>query len=341
MRLAQVGLGEWGRSWAQDVLPQVADARMVAWVDADPDALALARTELDLAPEHCFTSLEQACKATDIDGVIGVVALTGHEAVARSCLALGKHLLLEKPFVLSADTAAALSGAAASAGTVLHVSQNYRFYPAVQEARRLVREGALGIPLSVDIEFARYAPAIGYRYYDIEHPLLADMSIHHLDLIRLILGSEPVEVSCWTWNPPGSPFTHDPAGIARIRMANGAVVSYRGSWLSRSPDTPWAGSWRIECEHGLIRFTSRSGADTSLDADRLWIRRLGKGEKAQRLPAMAPFGRAAALRAFLDNSVGSGAIDGAATAQDNVHTIRFMETMIRSAAAGGEALALT
>ena len=340
MRLAQVGLGEWGQNWAQDVLPQVADAEMVAWVDTDPKTLAAARAKLGLPPDHCFTSLEQACAATDIDGVIGVVALTGHEPVARTCLGLGKHLLLEKPFVPTAETAAELARAARSAGIVLHVSQNYRFYPAVQAARGMIRDGSLGKPLSVDIEFARHAPSIGYRYWDIEDPLLSDMSIHHLDLMRLILGCEPAEVSCWTWNPPGSPFVHDPIGMARIRMTNGAVVCYRGSWLSRLPDTPWAGVWRIECEDGLIRFTSRSGADASLDADTLSVSRLGGQEKAMPLPAMDPFGRAAALRGFLDAVAKPDAVDGAATAEDNVHTIRFMEAIIRSAAEAGKTIAV-
>lgn len=340
MRLAQVGLGEWGRNWAQEVLPQIAEAEMVAWVDADPDALSAARAELGLPSDRCFTALDQACQATDIDAVIGVVALTGHEAVARICLDRGKPLLLEKPFVPTAETAADLARAAHAAGIVLHVSQNYRFYPAVEAARRMLREGTLGKPLSVDIEFARHAPSMGYRYWDIEHPLLADMSIHHLDLMRLVLDCEPAELSCWTWNPPGSPFVHDPVGMARIRMTNGAVVCYRGSWLSRLPDTPWAGLWRIECEGGLIRFTSRSGADASLDADRLSVARLGKPEKAVRLPPMDPFGRAAALRAFLDAVAGRGAANGAATAQDNVHTIRFMEAMIRSASVAGKTVAL-
>ena len=340
MRLAQVGLGEWGQNWAQDVLPQIADAEIVAWVDANPKTLASARAKLGLPREHCFTSLEEAAAATDIHGVIGVVALTGHEPVARTCLSLGKHLLLEKPFVPSAETADELARAAKAAGIVLHVSQNYRFYPAVQAARRMIREGTLGKPLSVDIEFARHAPSIGYRYWDIEDPLLSDMSIHHLDLMRLVLDSEPAEVSCWTWNPPGSPFVHDPVGMARIRMTNGAVVCYRGSWLSRLPDTPWAGLWRIECEEGLIRFTSRSGADASLDADRLWVQRLGQPESPQRLPSIDPFGRAAALRNFLDAAAGTGVTDGVATAEDNVATIRFMEAVIRSAADGGRTIPL-
>ncbi len=340
MRLAHVGLGEWGLNWAQDVLPQITDAKVVAWVDAHPKTLATAQVKLGLPPGQCFPSLEQACKATAIDGVIGVVALTGHETVARTCLDLGKHLLLEKPFVPSAEIAADLARAAKAAGIVLHVSQNYRYYPAVQAARQMVRDGTLGKPLSVDIEFARHAPSLGYRYWDIEHPLLSDMSIHHLDLMRLVLGSEPAEVSCWTWNPPGSPFVNDPVGMARIRMTNGAVVCYRGSWLSRLPDTPWAGVWRIECEDGLIRFTSRSGADSSLDADALSVTRQGKAEEAIPLPSMDPFGRAAALRAFLDAIAARGAVDGAATAEDNVRTIRFMEAMIQSAAEDGKAIAV-
>jgi predicted dehydrogenase len=34
------------------------------------------------------------------------------------------------------------------------------------------------------------------------------------------------------------------------------VVSYRGSWVSAGPVTPWAGEWRLEFEHGEITWTS-------------------------------------------------------------------------------------
>ena len=81
------------------------------------------------------------------------------------------------------------------------------------------------------------------------------MAIHHFDALRFVLGDEPVEVSCQSWTEPESPFKGRPAAIAAIRMAEGTVVSYRGSWISRGPTTPYGGYWRLD---GTARARSRS-----------------------------------------------------------------------------------
>ena len=162
------------------------------------------------------------------------------------------------------------------------------------KARDLLRQNRLGGVIAADIEFNRYMPE--HRYRTIKDPLLADMLIHQFDMIRFVLGMEPEEVVCWSWNPPGSPFAHDAAAAAMIRMAGGAVVTLRGSWLSREASTNWAGSWRIECADGVIRFSSRSGADTDLAGDHVALRRLGaERDEDVALDPMPLFGRTASI----------------------------------------------
>jgi len=224
---------------------------------------------------------------------------------------------------------------------VLNVSQNYRFYPAVTEARALVARGEVGPLLAADIEFHQYASDTGYRYYALPDPLLGDMFIHLFDLIRLVLGQEPVEVACWTWNPPGSPFTHDPSGVVLIRLADGAVVTLRGSWLSREPRTAWAGSWRIQCDGGVVGFTSRSSGDRSFDAERVSLRRLGEKERPVALDPMSLYGRYGTLDAFARMVQGGAPSPLVSTAADNVKSLALMEAAIRSAASGGEVVQLS
>jgi predicted dehydrogenase len=163
------------------------------------------------------------------------------------------------------------------------VSQNYRHYPASIAAANLVASGALGRPLEVAVDFRRNALVEGYRYWDIPDPLLADMSIHHFDLMRFALGLEPVEVSCRTWNhADGSPFRADPCGAATILFDGGVVVSYRGSWLSRAPVTTGAatGRWilrRARCPGpaAAARRSGRrpSGSPRTASTARPWRRR--------------------------------------------------------------------
>lgn len=152
--------------------------------------------------------------------------------------------------------------------------------------------------VAVAIDLRRDAVAEGHRDLDIPDPLLADMAIHHVDLLRFVLGREPLEVIARSWNPVGSPFRHDASAVLVAIFEGGLVASWRGSWLSRGPATPWAGEWVIEAEAGQIEWTCRGNAGARLAADRLAIRRPGGTAEPQTL-APVPFAdRAGTVAAF-------------------------------------------
>jgi predicted dehydrogenase len=46
LRLLQIGMGGWGRSWAEGVVPKLKTVKAAGWVDANPDALETARNAL-------------------------------------------------------------------------------------------------------------------------------------------------------------------------------------------------------------------------------------------------------------------------------------------------------
>src|SRR5260370_7589639 len=83
------------------------------------------------------------------------------------------------------------------------------------------------------------------------------MAIHHFDLRRAVLGQEPSQISCQAWNPPWSKFVDPASAAATITFDGGAVVNYRGSWVSPAPRTSWSAEWHIECTKGEIVCTSR------------------------------------------------------------------------------------
>lgn len=261
LRMIHVGLGQWGRSWIRDIVSLNTDIELVAYVDISPEILALAQKELGITAECCFTSLEQALASTEADAVLIATNLGGHVAAAQIGLQAGKHLLVEKPFAPSLEEAQHIVAIAEQHKCVLMVSQNYRYYPAIQTAQMLIREHVLGKVGCVHLEFRRDAnniPAGGSNFYKLWQPLLADMSIHHFDLMRFLLGQEPVCVTCQTWNPPWSNFVESAEGAAIIAFDGGTIVHYHASWVSRSSQTNWAGKWRIECEKGEIVVTDGS-----------------------------------------------------------------------------------
>lgn len=333
LRIVQAGMGGWGRDWAKSVVGPSDEVTTVAYVDADRETLELAREKLALPEEVCFDNLAEALHSSKADAVLVTANLPGHIPLTREALTAGKHVLLEKPFAPSLAEAEEVVALARERDLILMISQNYRFFPAVRAVRDFVNGGTLGKVGVVSVDFRKYAnaaPKEGNRHYDLFHPLLADMSIHHFDLMRAVLGQEPVEVTCHAWNPEWSNFQSPAAAFATIVFDGGAVVSYRGSWVSPGPQTNWAGDWHMECAKGEIAWTSRD--NTGASVDRVTVKALGKRATRLELPMDMKLDRAGTLHAFAQ-AVESRKQPESSGA-DNLGSVALMYSTIEAATTG-------
>ena len=271
--------------------------------------------------------------------MLAPVILPAHAPVIEAAARAGKHVLIEKPFAPDVAEAARLTKLAADAGIILHVSQNYRFYPAPMTAYRLLNERHLGEVLSVDIEFNKYIGETPYT--DVPDILLVDMAIHHWDMLRMMVPGLPETAAFWTRNPPGSPFLADAAATGMIKFGGGVAATYRGNQLSRDAETNWAGNWRIECEDGVISFISRArGEERSTKDDRLTVAKAGGSPVDWPLDTVEHFGRAGTLNAFAQAVQGKPVPDFVATATDNQGTIALMAAIVQSSRQGGRPTAV-
>jgi predicted dehydrogenase len=323
-------MGAWGRDWARLVIPEVREVELVACVDSDASALALLRDQTPIAKKRCFASLDAALNAFQADAVLNTTTLSGHVPITTAALDAGLHVLVEKPFTETLDCAQELVELAAARRLTLMVSQNYRFFPAVRTVARLVQEGALGDLHEVSIDFRRNDPAPPNpkrRHHADAHPLLVDMSIHHFDLLRLIVATAPIAVSCEAWNPTWSGYVGPPVGTASIRFEGDVMVTYRGSWISAAPETAWAGEWSMEFERGNLFWTSR-GEDNMLQDQVTLSPRRGPAREIA-LPALRHIDRAGALAEFAASL--RAAREPETSGRDNLGTIALMSAAVRSA----------
>jgi predicted dehydrogenase len=294
-------MGNWGRDWASTVLPQVPGAQVVGYVDDRSSALAEVRRAKIADVDNCHDSFEAALQHRDADAVLVTTDLTSHVSVVRAALQAGKHVLVEKPLAPSMAEATEVVELAEERGLRLMVSQNYRFFPAVRAAQRLVRDGTLGKVLHVDLDFRRFSPPLsatptGHRTW--AQPLLVDMSIHHFDLLRAVLGRDPTSIHCRTWNPSWAGFRDPPEGTATIAFGDDLSVSYRGSWVCPDRRTLWAGEWRMEFEQGEVWWTSRGDQSTGLE-DAVWAFDHHAERRDLALPEVPLVDRAGSLEAFV------------------------------------------
>src|SRR5437773_1055664 len=298
LRVLQVGLGDWGRDWAWRVNPTVDDVEIVGYVDSNPSALKVLDKRLPGTREKSFPSLADAIAATRPDALLVTTTIAGHAPLVRAGLESSLHVLVEKPFTETLAKAEELVALADAKRLVLMVSQNYRFFPAARAAAHLVREGSLGGLYAIGIEFRRdYSspPMPRFRLHSDSQPLLVDMSIHHFDLLRLVFAGEPDRVFFVTANAGQRGFAGPPTTTAAIQFGD-SLVSYRGSWLSAGPKTPWAGEWNMEFERGNLRWTSRG--DSGILHDKVVVTpRRGKRRVLQ-LPGTVRVARAGTLTEF-------------------------------------------
>jgi predicted dehydrogenase len=231
------------------VVREAPGVELAAIVDPDQSALGQA----DAIPG--YASLDVALAAVECDAVLVASPPQTHDAVAKTALEAGKHVLCEKPLATSLEDALDLVGTADRAKRLIVVSQNYRYNAPFRAVRRVLEEGHLGDLASISIRCMRdtrtlFAPD-DFRYLMV-HPYVLDMSIHHFDLIRAATGREVRGVFARSWRVPDSPFVHHPAVVAVLDLDGGVPVVYEGDWTTRGPETSWNGEWEVVGERGRL-----------------------------------------------------------------------------------------
>lgn len=321
MRFIAAGLGNFGIHWATTIARNES-TQLAAVVEPDPERRLWAAAQLGLTPERCFAGIDDALANVDCDAVLVITTPETHLAVATAALRSGKHVLTEKPLTPTLAEARAAIAEADRAGCVLMVSQNYRFRPQARTIRALVAAGEIGEIVSASLHCQRdwrtaYEPG-NYRY-QMRHPWIIDMSIHHFDLMRALTGLEVRSIAATSWRVPDSPFVHHPAAAAQVIFANGAPLVYEASGATYRPLTSWNGDWEIVGERGRIIWTG--GVD---DPERgvFHIQRWGEPLREVAVDHSGPQGRDLVLSLFWE-AIASGT-EPETSARDNIKSLALV-----------------
>ena len=119
-----------------------------------------------------------------------------HKPWTIKALQAGKHVLVEKPFALSADEAQEMVGASVEKGLVLMEGFNYRYHSRIQKVLEIIRKEDLGklrflhcsfsFPMENPDDF-RLVPSLGGG-------AMYDLGCYCVDFQRLVVGREPESV---------------------------------------------------------------------------------------------------------------------------------------------------
>jgi len=257
VRFIQVGVGGFGRRWAE-ALAGSDEAEVVALVDTSEKALAACREKHGYPEGICHQALESALEEVEADALVCVVPPQLHRRISCAAMEAGLDVITEKPMAGSIQDCRAMLECAERTGRTCAVSQNYRYRPETWTMAELVRRGEIGAVGQVRLDFFMGVDFGGGFRHEMDYPLLVDMSIHHFDLIRFITGLDALGAAGWSWNPPWSNYRGDASCSVLFEMTGGARALYSGSWCSKGRFGDWNGNWHIEGELGTI---TSSGGD--------------------------------------------------------------------------------
>src|SRR5262249_44806452 len=144
---ALVGFGVRGRQWAR-VIRDDQEAELSAVIDPDEGARRM-------APAPTWPTLDAALGQVAVDAVIIASPPAFHAADALPAMEGGLRLLCENPLPDSPAAAPLLATASERTGVPLLVGMNFRYVPATQVYRRIVRSAELGEPLFAQFTYVR------------------------------------------------------------------------------------------------------------------------------------------------------------------------------------------
>ena len=192
MKVGIIGAGLMGEKRARAIAGL--DGRSVGAVfDVDQDRAAALAGQFGGSVE---LSAEALVERPDLDAVVLAVPHHLTRDLAVAAFDAGKHVFCEKPVGRVTAECDAIVAASERAGRVLGVGFNYRHYPGVERAKRLIGDGAIGEPTHLRFVLG-HAGRPGYeREWKTSKAqcgggALLDPGIHVIDLVRFLLG--PIE----------------------------------------------------------------------------------------------------------------------------------------------------
>jgi len=150
---------------------------------------------------QAYASLEELAADASVQVVHLCTPNNEHFQEASQLLRAGKDVLCEKPLTLDSRESAALVSLAKETGRVGGVAYNMRYYPLCQEARAMIRKGAIGQVRLVHGSFLQdwllFPTDWNWRLeakLGGELRAVSDIGTHWLDLMTWMTGSKVAEL---------------------------------------------------------------------------------------------------------------------------------------------------
>ena len=215
----------------------------------------------ELAGYPVETNLNEALKKYKPDAVIISNPTALHLDIAIPSANAGCSILIEKPISNSLDQIDQLESALAKGGGQLLVGFQFRFHPTLQKAAQLLKENAIGKPLSFHAHWGEYLPD-WHPWEDFKQSYAARSDLgggviftltHPLDYLRMLLGEVDL---LWAFTGASNLGleVEDTAEIG-LKLKSGALGSVHLDYNQQPPSH----RWEIVGSNGTMKWDNASG----------------------------------------------------------------------------------
>jgi predicted dehydrogenase len=225
MKLAILGLGSIGRRHLQNF--QAVGVDVLTGYDAAPAQRESAAAQFPFlrvaaTPEAALESADGAVICTPPDS---------HIALGRLAAERGAHLMVEKPFAVSADGLEPFLRFCDERGRRVLIAHNWRYWPPMLLVEQMLKDGRIGPVRAARTEYAYHLPFHRYPGKDYRAFYMADPKqgggclldeSHAIDYMRWLLG-EITEVSAVVDHVSSLEIGTDDVADLTVRFASGAI----------------------------------------------------------------------------------------------------------------------
>ena len=224
-----VGCGCWGTTVHLPALTANPRARVVAVASRSSESASHAARTFGVP--SWYTDYRQLLENPEVD-VVDICTPNGlHAEIAIAAAQAGKHIICIKPLATGLVQADAMLDAARRAHVQLFYAENNLFIPALQRAKEVIDEGALGKVFRVRASEGIPGPHAAWFHDQAAAGggCVLDMAVHSLAFLRYIAGAEAsriyAELDTFVHEPPA-----EDTAVLTVRFANGVIGLAEDSW---------------------------------------------------------------------------------------------------------------
>lgn len=185
-KVAVIGSGYWGKNLIRNF-----DKLGVLKIICDKDESMLSRFKTEHTEVETCVALNEVLSRKDIQGIAIATPAETHYTIAREVLLAGKHVFVEKPFVLEEVEAEELIELAREHNRIIMVGHVLQYHPVFVELKRLADSGELG-----RINYI-YSHRLNLGKIRREENILWSFAPHDISMILSLVGEEPENIQAF------------------------------------------------------------------------------------------------------------------------------------------------